>query len=405
MSISWTEKYRPTKFDEIQGQQKAVSQLYEFVKNYKSNRQKAALIYGEPGCGKTSTVHTIAKELGLEIIEINASDVRNKAEIESKMGAVMHQQSLFFTSKLILMDEIDGVSGSKDRGGIPALTKLIGKSKFPIVMTANDPWDKKFASLRKNSLLIEFHTLAYPSLVIVLKKIAEKEGVEYNDNALTSLARRNGGDLRGAINDLQTLSGISKKLTLDDLDTLGERKHTESMHEALIKVLKTVKPEVALTAFQNVNENQDDIIMWLDENIPKEYEKAKDLAEAYDALSLADVYRRRIRRWQHWRFMVYINDFITAGVALAKDERYKKFVKYGPTTRILKMWQTNMKFGKRKEIARKIGKLTHSSDKYVIKHVLPYLKKMFELNHSTTKDMAEELELDNAEIAWLKKKL
>lgn len=404
MSVSWVEKYRPKSREDIQGQDKAVNELYNYVKNYKSSSKKAALIYGEPGCGKTSAVYTIASEFRTELIEINASDVRNKDQIESKVGAVMGQQSLFFSSKLILLDEIDGVSATKDRGGTAALAKLIDKSSYPIIMTANDPFDKKFADLRKKSLMIEFHGLMYPSIVKVLIKIAKSEGIDYEEAALTALARRNGGDLRGAINDFQTLSSVNKSFKMSDIDELGERKHTESMHEALVKVLKTVKPEIALTAFENVNEDQDTIMMWLDENIPKEYEYNEDIARAYDALSLADVYRSRIRRWQHWRFMVYINDFMTAGVALAKTEKYKKFIKYTPTTRILKMWQANMKYGKRKEIARKIATFTHSSEKQVIKDVLPYLKLIFERNKAYGKRIAEELEFDNAEIAWLEKR-
>jgi len=403
-NYSWTEKYKPKSSDEIQGQDKAVEQLINFVKNYNPKFKKAGFLYGEPGSGKTCSVHTVAKEAGLELIEINASDVRNKDEIEQKIGAVMGQQSLFFSSKLILMDEVDGVSSTKDRGGLAALGKMIEKSKYPIILTANDPFDKKFADLRKKSVMIEFHGLMYTSIVKVLKKIADKENISYDDNALNSLARRNGGDLRGAINDFQTLSGITKKLDMGDLDDLGTRKHTESMHEALIKVLKTIKPEIALSAFDNVEENQDAIIMWLDENIPKEYEKPADIAGAYDALSMADIYRKRIKRWQHWRFMVYINDFITAGVALSKDEKYKKFVKYSPTTRILKMWQANMKFGKRKEIARKVAAYTHTSPKYALQNVLPYLKKIFEMNKNYGQMLGEVLELDNAEITWLSQK-
>ncbi|MBR9675443.1 replication factor C large subunit [Candidatus Woesearchaeota archaeon] len=405
MSLSWTNKYAPKKTSDVIGQNAALSKISGFLKNFDSEIKKSVLIYGEPGCGKTSSVYALASDLGVELIELNASDVRNKESIESMLSAVMNQRSLFFSSKLILVDEVDGASSTKDRGGIGALSKLITTSKYPVVMTANNPFDKKFSDLRKKSLVIEFVSLDYERILEVLEKICNNEGVAYQKDALVALARRSGGDLRGGINDLQTLSEHSKKLRLEDVDELDSRRRTESMPNALVKVFKTLKPEIARTAFDDVEENIDERFLWLDWNIPKEYEKPIDIARAYDALSLADVYRGRIRRWQHWRFLVYINDLITAGIALSKDEKYKKFEKYTPTMRILRLWQFNMRFAKRKEIARKIGLATHTSQKYAIKNVLPYWKKMFEANTPTSRLIAEELEFDDGEVEWLKKKV
>ena len=81
-----------------------------------------------------------------------------------------------------------------------------------------------------------------------------------------------------------------------------------------------------------VKEDLDESFLWLEENLPKEYE-GKDLERAFDCLSRADVFKGRIRRWQHWRFLVYINDLMTAGIALSKDEKYKKVISYTPQKR------------------------------------------------------------------------
>lgn len=402
-AIPWTKKYAAKNSHEIYGQNKAVEQLYDYIKNYKTKKQKAALLYGEPGCGKTSSVHAIAKELDLEIHEVNASDVRNKDTITSFLSSIMGQQSLFFKEKLILVDEIDGVSGTKDRGGITALVKIIEKSRYPIVMTANNPYDQKFSNLRNKTFMIEFHTLKYQTILSVLQKICEKEKIEFEDMALTAIARRVGGDLRGAITDLQTLTQSTKRLTMRDLEDISDRKKTESMIHALMKVFKTTDPKVSLSSYENVDEDIDEIILWVEENLPKEYTKPKDLAAAFDNLSLADVYRRRIRRWQHWRYLVYINDLLSAGISLSKDEKYKGFNKYTPTKRILKLWQAKMKYEKRKAIAEKVAKYTHTSQKRTIKDTIPYLIEIFKNNKNQAKLLAEEFELTNDEVNWLKK--
>ena len=118
-------------------------------------------------------------------------------------------------------------------------------------------------------------------------------------------------------------------------------------------------------------------MLWLDANLPEEYARPEDLARAYDALSKADVFQRRIRRWQHWRFLVYINALLTAGVAVAKDKKYEKFVQYKPTGRLLKIWWANQKSMKKKAIAEKIAHKTHSSKKDILKSTMPYLPLMF----------------------------
>ncbi|GAJ22865.1 unnamed protein product, partial [marine sediment metagenome] len=148
-----------------------------------------------------------------------------------------------------------------------------------------------------------------------LKDICKKEKIKnIKDNLLKSLARRAGGDLRAAINDLQSSYEKTKDFNLEDL---GERNKTESMINALIKIFKTTDPAVAQNAFEDVEENTDQIFLWIDENLPLEYDKPADLARAYDKLSKADVFRGRIKRWQHWRYLVYINDLLTMGIAVS----------------------------------------------------------------------------------------
>ena len=227
--IPWTDKYRPKNTSMIQGQDSAVERLNDFVLNFSKSKKKAALVYGPPGCGKTASAYALANEYDLEIIEINASDVRNRDAIQEKLGPALRQQSLFSKGKIILVDELDGISGTKDRGGISALVKLIESAKFPIIITANNPYDSKFSALRKKSELIEFKGLMYNSIKNVLKKICFNEKINYDDLALSAISRRAGGDLRGAINDLQVLSEFSRRLKMDDVDELSDRRQTESM--------------------------------------------------------------------------------------------------------------------------------------------------------------------------------
>ncbi len=395
--MSLLQKYSPTKSSEIP--QKGVEALRKFLTDAK-RKKKAALIYGPTGSCKTSSVYLLAKEMNYEVLEINASDCRNKEQLELTVGNALKQKSLFYTGKIILVDEVDGIAGNEDRGGTTELAELISEAKFPVIMTANDPWDKKFSSLRTKSLMIEFEAVGHQQIADVLKNICEKEGIKHADEILKSLARRAGGDLRAAINDLQSLV-VNGELKKESLELLDDRNKTETIMNALIKVLKGTDLNVAVGAFNDIEEDLDEVFLWLDENIPKEYKKPEELARAYDVLSMADVFRRRIKRQQYWRFLVYESNLLSAGVASAKEEKPKGFVQYQPTTRILKIWKANMTNQKRKNIVQKIANVTHCSSKKTLHSSFPYLK--IALQKDKEGKLAEELELDEEEMEWVKR--
>jgi replication factor C large subunit len=399
----FTIKYQPKTTKEIVGQDTSIKKLKEFINDFKKQKKNAILVYGPTGTGKTISAHVIAKDLNLEILEVNASDVRNADQINSLIGGAIGQMSLFAKGKLILIDEIDGLSGTKDRGGLQAIIKLIEKSSFPIILTATNPWDNKFSTLRRKTEMIEFAPLDYLPIFNILKTICEKEKIKFEEEVLKGLARRAGHDARAALNDLQTLTLETKELTKKSLEELGERNKLDTMINALIKIFKSTDPKVAITAFDNVQENLDHQLLWLDENLPKEYTKPEDLAKAYDKLSKADVFNRRIRRWQHWRFLVYINALITAGIAVSKKEKYNHFVQYKPTGRLLKLWWAKQKSMKKKAIAEKIAFKTHTSKKEALKNTLPYLQAAFKKNKDFRIKLTDELDLSKEEVEWLKK--
>jgi replication factor C large subunit len=233
--------------------------------------------------------------------------------------------------------------------------------------------------------------------------IAEKEGVSYDEIALKSLARRAGGDMRAAINDFQTITALSGKLAKEHLDELSVREQKESIPSALVKIFKTTDANVAKDALQNIDENLDQVLLWIDENLPLEYRKPDELVRAYECVSRADVFNGRIRRWQHWRFLVYIYNLLTAGIATSKDERSKDFVKYRQSMRPLKIWQANMKYSKRLSIAEKIAAKTHMSTKQTVKTVLPYVTHIIRSNKQMGQAIIDEYELSRDEVGWMRK--
>jgi len=104
------EKYRVSKYDELIGQNKAVEEVKVFLKEFP--KKKALILYGPAGTGKTSLALLTARENNFEILELNASDLRNRLKLEQIVKPATEQKSLFKQGKIILMDEVDCVTGT-----------------------------------------------------------------------------------------------------------------------------------------------------------------------------------------------------------------------------------------------------------------------------------------------------
>ena len=110
--------------------------------------------------------------------------------------------------------------------------------------------------------MIAFHTLNYLSVHKILKIICKKEEIKYNESALKSLARSAGGDLRSAINDLQLISQGTKTLNKKDVEELSQRNKKQTMINALMRIFKTLDPAIAISSFDNVEEDTNKRFLW-----------------------------------------------------------------------------------------------------------------------------------------------
>ena len=339
-------KYKPKSLRDIIGQDLAISKLRKAV-----NEKKAVLIYGVPGVGKSSSIYTLAHNLNYEIIEINASNFRNKEQINETVGSSSRQQSLFSKGKIILIDEIDGLNRD-DRGAIQEIISIIKDSGHPIIIIGNEISDPKFKDLRKNCELIQFERLNYLNVMKILKNILNNENKQVDEEHLKKIAVNSKGDARSAINDLELLMISNDEISLRD--------KKETILNALKNIFKTKSQDEILKSIELLDENRDEVFLWLEENIPYEY-KNEILRDAYDYLSKADVFRGRIKRWQYWRFLVYENALMNLGVAFSKDNINNKFVTYRRNLRILKIWINNRREDKRKELSEKLPKELHMS--------------------------------------------
>ena len=297
---------------------------------------------------------------------------------------------------------MDGISGTSDRGGLKELIRIIKETKYPIVITANDAYDKKLQTLRNYCVLIKFGKVHLTSMVKRLEEICKKEGIECDKNLLKRIGRQAGGDMRAAINDLEAIASGKKKITDKDLDVLGYREKNQEIFEVLKVIFKTKTIKNSIDIISDSDKDPEEIFWWIEENITNEYEDPEEVAKAYDALSKADIFRRWVKVRQNWRFRRYMIDVMCGGVSLAKKEMYRKFTRYNPPSRLVMYGGSKGKRKQLNEVCKTIGDKVHTSSRVVVREYLPFFKFIFE-NKNWKNNIKDELELKDEDIKMITK--
>ncbi|CUS20441.1 LAQU0S01e06656g1_1 [Lachancea quebecensis] len=233
----WTVKYAPTSLQHICGNKTSVNKLKTWLSNWRTYQKqgfknagregfgvfRAAMVYGPPGIGKTTAAHLVAKELGYDILERNASDVRSKSLLNAGVKNALDNTSVvgFFKSKLdgdvnqknfvIIMDEVDGMSGG-DRGGVGQMAQFCRKSSMPMILICNERNSPKMRPFDRVCLDIQFRRPDPTSIKARLMTVAVREKFQLDPNIIDKLVEATRGDIRQLINLLSTISTTTKKI-------------------------------------------------------------------------------------------------------------------------------------------------------------------------------------------------
>jgi replication factor C large subunit len=425
--IEWTEKYRPKTLSQVRGNDKAITALRNWAEAWNSGKpvKKGLIIAGKSGTGKTSAAYALASDYNWGLIELNASDARNATTI--KNVALLGSVNETFTEtgefvsakeggrKLIVLDEAENLfervyrsdpqtKDMSDSGGKAAIIETLRKTQQPIILIVNDLYEltrDSGAPIKFLTEVVKFNKIRPATVKQVLRTISETEGVKIMPDALDLLSKRADGDLRSAVNDLQLLAQGSEQITINSLNAVGFRNVKTTIFDAIREIFKTTEIDRARKSIRDLDESPDDLINWLDENLPLEYRRPPDLARGFDRLSRADQYLGKTRRRQYYRFWAYANDLMTSGVALAKQKPYHGWVKYRFPSWILAMSRTKQYRQLQKATAQKVGSISHTSRSVAKQEILPYFKLTFKVDHEFAVNQSINMDLSKEELGWL----
>jgi len=219
-SFIWTEKYRPSKFEEIVGQDEIVKR----VKNLTNSLNLPHMLFAGPaGTGKSTLAIIVAKELFKEYwkenyLELNASDARGIDVIRQEVKNFARTKSLGSVPfKIIFLDEADALTKEAQQALRRTMENFTGTCRF--ILSCNYS-SKIIDPIQSRCVVFRFKLLEKKEIEKVIRKIAEQEKLTVDDKAINALYEGSEGDCRRAINLLQASSSISPVVTEEIINIL-----------------------------------------------------------------------------------------------------------------------------------------------------------------------------------------
>jgi len=416
MQDEWTEKYRPKSLSQIVGNEYAVSSMRRWGESWRRGapRLKAMVLRGEPGIGKTSAALALAHDMGWDFIEMNASDHRNAASIRkvAGMGSVsqtftLHGEFLLSSEgmrKLIILDEADNLFGREDYGGAKAIVQTIKDSSQPIILIVNDynELSRKAPAIKTLAEKVQFKRLESRLIVGVLKSIADRENVTVDQSVVDRIAENANGDMRAAVNDLQMMVEGKTVLAIGDSDAIGKRNQLKEIHGALNMMFGSSTVRGARDSTLDIDMTPDELSKWVEEGIPQEMRDSGDMAKAFDALSRADIYLGRTRKYQHYSLWSYAKEMMTGGVALSRSSEYRPRVSdYGFPRQLIVLSRARGPRAVLGALSSKLSGYFHTSQRCLRESTIPLLRTMLANDRELLLRITRETGLDEGDLAFL----
>jgi replication factor C large subunit len=397
--VRWTEKYRPHALKEVLGNSKAVSELRGWAESWASGLpdMRGVILYGTAGIGKTSAALALAEEMGWDHIELNASDQRTASVIEKVAGSASRMSTFSGSKRLIILDEADNLHGNADRGGMAAMLRLVKDTNQPVILIANEYYQIA-KPLRDACLGIRFRSIRATTVASLLRSICKRESILCEPEVIERIAEMSGGDLRSAVNDLQAVAEGMIEVRIGDVAT-AVRDSKSSIFEALGKIFRGSSVKDALEVSYSLDENPEDLVHWIDENLPAVFE-GEDLERGFDTLSRADVYLGRVRRRQNYGLWRYAGFMMTGGILGSRTQRKGGYISFRPPSLWRRLGQTKKARNVRDSAALKIGRHCHVSARYARMELMDFVGMLLK-NKLHAPKVAALLDLNDEEIALL----
>jgi replication factor C large subunit len=296
-----SETYRPTNISALIGNEQQRVEMVKWLKHWKLG-SKALMLIGPPGVGKSTSIHALAREFGYAVIEFNASDVRTRDRLREAIGPTLENKTLFGEEKLLVfLDEIDGISGRSDYAGIDFVLDFIENSRLPVALAANLEDVQNLKKVTQKSLVLKFKPITEDLLFIYLRSIAQRAGISVEENTLHQIARNSRGDVRQALNSLQTISGQTVVASRTDDQFMSDS-------QALDEIFASKSLEEEISNFRQFDAQPFEKVRAVFEAVVSAKNMSvESRSEALEIIAHADTILGEINSLHAWRLLRYVD--------------------------------------------------------------------------------------------------
>ena len=359
IQMMWSEKYRPQNIFDMVGNEDARKQFVEWFGKWKKGT-KPLLLVGPPGIGKTTMCFLAGKQFGYDMISLNASDVRNKKNIQEILTPVLGNQTVL-GEPMIFIDEVDGIHGRSDYGGVEALINILKEPTVPIVLAGNYDSSDKMKKIKKVVKTLQINPLSPRFLKLYLNMILEKENAKINPGRLIKLITDSKGDIRSMINSAQALvTGFEPNTeksfeSLNIEDGINTFFKSQSLEEARVVLFSLrIDPREKINAFYS--------------SIITSNLSSEKMSNALEIISEADLLYGKIMKTQNWRLLRYLDSILFSLYEKDSSVRYTQYNLSWPLLNRLR-WDG----AKIKAIASTLSKKLHISNSTFATFFFPFI--------------------------------
>lgn len=336
---------------------------------------KPLLLLGPPGVGKTTLVHALARQLDYDLIEMNASDTRNRDQLELLITPILENTSVFGKKILLFLDEVDGISGREDTGGIESILRLMKKPSIPVIMAANNK-DAKIKELAKLSKTIQFNAVTPRLLMLLLDSVIKEQGKKMSTSDKSAIVDKAHGDIRLLLNILQAkISGYDKTATsnaeIDIAEAINGFFGAENEDAARSFLLSADANYPDPRFGVSTEERRKDMLGALFSSTVSSRIDLLTIADMLDVLSKVDMIVGRTGRKRQWSLLRYV-DYIIAKDLFEKG--HNKPIKYNQySMRWDVMGPVFARSRSLKPLLDELARATHTSTSTFGSFYMPYL--------------------------------
>jgi len=391
----WVESSRPRTVEELIGNEEARLAIIKWLAEWVIG-SKPLLLLGPPGVGKTTVVQALSFQFDYDLIEMNASDTRNREVLLNRIIPAFKNTSLLEKKMLLFLDEVDGISGRQDIGGIEYLVSVLKAPTIPVIMAANSR-DTKIRDLAKISKVIEFEPIHPRLLLLYINHILKKHNVTLSPEDKFSIVRSSNGDVRALLNNAQSISAgyDAYKEDFFDVDiksavnlffsclSAEEAKKILSRTDAVY-----IDPRFGISS----DERRRDIVNALFSSILSSRIDISILAIMLDILSKIDVLVGRMGTNRHWSLLKYFDTLIAYGLFYISRNKAIKYSQYNMAWPL--MGPILARGQSLKKLAGELAQAAHTSKSTFSTLYLPYLIQVMINNEHDPRIFATNSNLD-----------